>query len=746
MKKELCKRKRWFLLCLFPLLFSCDDKMSDHYENPGLKSSIWELLEERGNYSIFLSAVERSGFRPYLEGKGIATVMAPDDEAFTSYFATHNTSIESMPLSDLKKLVGFHLLYYSYNKSNLENFRPEGQSGGDASGNLGAGMYYKFRTRSSNSPTKASSTQGEITLYHLERFIPIFSHNFFKTKKIENAERNYKFFYPDSEWTGANGFNVSGASVKEYELAANNGYVYTIDRVLEPMETIYDELKNNPAYSTFLNLYDSYSYYEYDATLSADFGHTAGVDSLYLHKHNYIPPIALEWPVSNFVLLNTLASVSYSIFALSNDALTDFYNRYWAGRGYASIYTLDPLIRRYFLYEFLYAGSVVFPDQITKGEVESYTGNQFNFDPYSLSYKKMCINGSLYGLDKIDVPVLFASVIGPAFREKEFACFLYTLDGSGTLTNYSNQDFKYTVLMPNESAFNNSNYGLKYGTTSNSLVENPDSDEPLALSPTKMANIVDSHVLNREVELKETGVQVLASNIPYNYWFVKDGKITCNRYFNKLLTPGATFDPFVPFRKIEGIGAGNWNNGRVYAYDASIANGGQVFDTDNQLVSFESNLVYALFNVNDTRYSYYAFSQLLKKAGLLVNGNIPSIKGRYIAFIPTNEAIEKALTEGRLPGAKGTTLSGEFDQAVLKAYLSNYFIDANSITTYPYPGSDMRSGAYETYGGNSINYIDNGTSLSVQLQGKSVIPVLSQYYYFPFAYNDGAFHFINEIF
>lgn len=55
-------------------------------------------------------------------------------------------------------------------------------------------------------------------------------------------------------------------------------------------------------------------------------------------------------------------------------------------------------------------------------------------------------------------------------------------------------------------------------------------------------------------------------------------------------------------------------------------------------------------------------------------------KGRFVAFIPTNEAIQTALSEGKIPGATNASfdedgkLTGEFDTATLKDYLNSYFI------------------------------------------------------------------------
>lgn len=92
-------------------------------------------------------------------------------------------------------MIGFHLLYYSYNKNKLVNFRPEGDLITDEEMNKNAGLYYKFRTRSSNVPTMEveASTGKRRMVYHLDRFIPVFSYRFWDTKKLDAAS-NYTYF------------------------------------------------------------------------------------------------------------------------------------------------------------------------------------------------------------------------------------------------------------------------------------------------------------------------------------------------------------------------------------------------------------------------------------------------------------------------------------------------------------------------------------------------------------------------
>ena len=210
MRNVMNRKRHWLLLLLLsPFFLSCEDKMDEHYEKPEwLKGTAWEVLsnEYGGKFSMFLEAAELSGFKPILDGKSVATVMAPDNDAFAAYLEEHGyVSVKDIPTDDLKKLIGYHLIYYSYSKSDLENFRPEDSATSkdddddDELGVLQPGMYYKFRTHSTSPITKEvdPSTNNTVTVYHLERFLPVFSHHIFASKGID-AKKNYEFFYPNS--------------------------------------------------------------------------------------------------------------------------------------------------------------------------------------------------------------------------------------------------------------------------------------------------------------------------------------------------------------------------------------------------------------------------------------------------------------------------------------------------------------------------------------------------------------------
>ena len=742
-------------LLLLPLIFtSCEDKMDEHYKIPDwLKGSAFQVLESKGNYTIFLEGVEKAGFKPIVNGKSILTVMAPNDSAFSIYLQKKGlTSISEMNQTELKKLIGFHLMYYAFDWNKLVNFRPmEGDGASEEQKAVLAGYYYKYRTKSSDAITREfnAAINDTVSVYHLERFLPVFSHMLFATKGID-AKYNYEYFYQDSEWTGGtNGFNVSNASVQNSEnVITDNGYLYFIDQVLEPLETIYTELKNRyDNYSVFFNLYNSYTKYILDPDLTKNFGNG---QNLYLHGHGELPPIAYEWPVTSFSAIADLSSKCYNIFAPSNTALNSFFNDFWKEGGYASLSDLDPLILKYFLNQsFANISSPVFPQEISSGKVLTSYGTPININPDDVNLRKVCVNGVLYGLEKMTAPAIFSSVAGPAFKYVDYCNFLYTLDGSDLLLALASQESQFISLMPAVSQFTKETMILSTLTTGKVLQKfSDDVGTYVDMSAGEMTDIVNIHLSNGASELSVAGTQVIETNIAFNYWFVNNGKITTNSLFNQYLNPEFTGDPFVPFTEIKN-GNGTWDNGKAYSYEYD-----GLFKADES-----DGLEYALAICNDTRYPYYLFSQLLQKAGLVNEDQITFLMQdtRFISFIPTNDAVKNNLL--KIPGASALTVSGTgslsgtltvANKTKLAGWLRSLFItsDLNTFTGYPYPGAGLK-GDFDTYGNYKVSIIDDGAGIPLKVSFKNgeniPVQVISKYQYLPFAFKDGCFHLVEDI-
>ena len=347
-------------------------------------------------------------------------------------------------------------------------------------------------------------------------------------------------------------------------------------------------------------------------------------------------------------------------------------------------------------------------------------------------------------------PAIFSSVVGPAFKDKNYIAYLYALDGSDNILSLASNKSKFVTLIPSNEQFENSDPPMRlYETTQGKELQEYSALEGtfVAMGKGRKQSIVNIHTAQNVGELKTTGIQVVPTNATFNYWYVRDGKITTNALFNEQLRPDYTGDPFVVFHEIQNNGA-SWDNGRAYAYDYPMLFSEASGDGLERLLSVG----------NDKRYEYYLFSQLLQKAGLAdaKNGVMPSLAGaglRLIAFAPTNEAIKQNIA--KIPGCASLKVGNDYtltgnvtgnNKTNLANYLRQYFISSlmNSFSSYPYPGSECK-GDYLSMSGETLNINDDGTTLSIMKDGGTPVAVSTKYDSLPFVFADGCLQFIDGI-
>ena len=769
------KRTLRVALCLAlggALLSSCQDIADDdHYKSPSwLKGNAWEVLQGEGRYTQFLHAIELTGYKPIVNGQSILTVMAPDDDAWQRYLTAEGCqSVDDVWQRDpagLKKTVGFHLMYYAYDWAKLVNFRPsEGDGAGEEAKERNAGLWYKHRTRSQDDMEdmrgKLSGQDTTLTVYHYERFLPVLSNKFFSSYGID-AKHNYEYFFPQSQWTvSGDGFQVANASVQDRQaVVTDNGYLYHVSQVVRPMETIYQTLKQKPDYSDFIALYDQYASFSPAATETSD---NVG-RPVYQLVHSPLPNIACEWPTTNFRQMSLLESQGHTIFAPTNEAIASFFQDYWTKEGgYEKLSDLDPLITEYFIRQSFADGNIIrFPEEINNGEVTTVFGTVIDIDPESVDDRLFCENGVVYGMNQMKAPRIFTSVVGPAFCDTTYQCFLYTLDKSELILSLASQNTSFLALVPSNRQYlqNEPAMRLNVTTQGKNLEVYSDVDGNYAnMGSSQARSIVNMHTAMGTVDLKTVNPslgyynpRVVETNTAFNYWFILDGQITTNARFNEQLNPAYEGTPFVDFRQIEGTSSGRlqggdgWTNGMTYAYDADDLFAEQTGDGVEHLLAIG----------NDKNYAYYLFSQLLQKAGLAAGGLLPSLASegnRLIVFVPTNEAIRQHLEE--IPGASRLTIAADgtmsgtptgTQKTELANYLRRYFVSSlmNTFTSYPYPGSQCK-GRFLTMGGDYVELRDNVGQLSIGMEGAASVAFSQQYHQLPFAFSDGCMQLIEGV-
>lgn len=750
-------------------LMSCQDIADDdHYKAPAwLKGNAWQVMESEGNYSTFLHAIELTGFKPIVSGQSILTVMAPDDAAWSTYLTQEGySSVDEMwqqAPTKLKNTVGYHLMYYAYDWQKLVNFRPnEGDGATAEQREQRAGLWYKHRTHSQDGmETMRGKLDGQdttVTVYHYERFLPVLSNRFFQTTGID-AKQNYEYFFSNTPWSvSGDGFQVANASVNGgAATVTDNGYLYHVSQVVKPLETIYQTLRQNENYSNFVKLYDRYAHFVPATTETSD---NVG-EQVYLLSHSPLPNIAQEWMTTDYRAMSLLSSGGYTIFAPSNQAIAQFFQNYWTKEGgYETLDDLDPLISQYFIMQSFTSNSTIhFPEEISQGLVETSFGTPIEISPADVDDRLFCENGVVYGMNEMAPPAIFSAVVAPAFKDTTYQCYLYTLDKSDLILSLASNKSEFVVLVPSNKQYNDNDPAMRLNsTTAGRLLEvySAENGNYANMGQGQARDIINIHTAANVSSLKTSGIQVVETNTAFNYWYVYNNMITTSARFNEQLNPTYEGSPYVEFHPIEPTtaswGAGRWSNGMAYSYDSPDLFTEQTGD----------GLEHLLAVGNDKNYEYYLFSQLLQKAGLVSGGLMPSLASegnRLVVFVPTNEAIRQHLKD--IPGCKSLSVADDYtlkgtvsaaNKTLLANYLRNYFISSltNTITTYPYPGSQM-AGTFLAMSGEKIDIVNEGATtqdsgtLSIGFHQGTRVAVSQKYHCLPFAFSDGCLQFIDGI-
>ncbi len=732
-------KKSWICLFVGLLLFgSCDQEMDKYYDIPkSLTGNAMEILEERGNYTHFLNAVERIGYTDVISGRGIVTVLAPTDQAFEKWLADNNySSVQDVPEAELNKLITFHLIYYSFNKESFANFRPEGASNENSSTASTAGLYYKFRTRSKDPISQVldntvSPGQDQVirNIYHYDRFVPVLSTYLFETKGID-AAYNYEYFYPDNTWSAeqAGDFEISNASVIDYAIVADNGYVYTIDKMLEPLETIYTELENNSNYSDFLKIYERFTGFELDNEATQNYGNG---EDLYLRGFLAgLPQIAWEWPTNYYYELAVLSRKTYNIFAPDNNSLQVFFNEFWAD--YYDSFDKVPYTPLRFLLENHFAEEVdiVFPEEIKKGKILTNFGTTIDFDPENTDLRRLCANGTLYGLNNVMKPRMFESVTAPMFQNPNYNYFLLLIDNAYNLISaLTSENTEFSLFLPtNQTVLKTSisGSGLSYANQNPNLyggeeIQMEGDDGPVSIGLGTKNSLTSNHIGSRLVSsVGNYKVFETLSSFQYLLLDEETDKVYSSEIYNLYPGRAPTATPIY-----------NAYNGVTYSLDGTA--------DEEQMMLLADNSLFKNVMVQGTPSQFQQMRVQYNRAQFTSSPFFGFMMGnRFIALVVENDVL--------------TERAGEFptnNAAGLDNALKYYFIDVNTsnLGGYPFPGSGIE-GEVQTFCVNSkgerakLTIIDTGTEIQFKDVKGNIVKATNL---FPNIYADGAAYLIDGL-
>ena len=644
--------------------------------------STCRILESRGNFTSFIKALDRSGYRRLVDGGGLVTVFAPDDAAFGSYLQEKygTTDVDQVPVEELTLLVGCHMIQFAYTPEDFLSFSMVSSDDGTDTGD---GACYKYKTygRPAIEEYTDPLNRRKVKIFSREKYMPVFSTRMFAKRGISDAEGDYRLLFPDVNWQGANDRLYAGnAAVTESGIPTDNGYLYIVDKVMEPARTVYKELSDNASsadYSLCKGLFDRVSLYKYDATVSKNYAGASG-DSLFYFYHwkepartAEIPEIASEWTYhdESGVVFDRGLRYANNCFLPQDDVLEEYLKNYFSEYGTQTQEDFLGLIPKNAIYHFLRAHvygtrDLILPSELNMSPVVGVNGEHFNLSTSELKDVRYCSNGVIYGMDKVFEPAVFTCLTAPLFRYPQFTFYARAFNTKNMYQQTVDMNNRFTLFIQNDQDLATAGYSSSEGSSTHG-------DYTFRSKSGNMnANAVSNLLMSQFVY---GDLPALEETDELRYFVAKDEKT----YF--YIKNKALFD----------------YSGKELSVKAS-------FDTDNGTVFQTDRVIPArvgAYSETGKMPEYQQFKSLMITAGLGNNsGGLVTPIADGLVFFPTNEAILAAKDAGMIP----EVVDGDVTE--LRKYLQYYFVPLkkNKLNFYLLPGLGPEGATTEAYSGRYV--------------------------------------------
>jgi uncharacterized surface protein with fasciclin (FAS1) repeats len=661
-----------FIFSAVVLLFACKKKTyDDYYARPAnLEPPIYQQLQSKGNFTKFVSLIDRSGYKQTLSAAGYWTIFAPSDSAFqsdqnfTAWLQSRNiSSFEAIDSATAQSIVQYLLVFNAFDRSRIDDYQ----------GSLGwvPDNAYKRRTayytgfyndttftgQQVKSVASNRNNNGTSSYYNPadnnNKYIPYFTTEFFAAKGL--SANDYNYFYPNTSFSG---FNVVNAKVTQQNIVAENGTIYVIDHVVTPLLSLDQYLRTRPEFSEFKKLFDRYMVQFLQNT---DATHryqvlTGNPDNVFVKVYSNL--LAFSPNSENYFKLqdNDGQKDGWTMMAPRNDSLLAYLDRI-VKEGYGSVNNLPLNVMADLLNSHMWQATV-WPSKFNA--TYNFLGEPAHLDAQAnVIDKRVLSNGIFYGTNKVNEPNVFSTVYGKAYLNPKFTIMTRLLDMD--LRNIiTNPNLKFTVFMMPDAVLAAQGYGYNlnanawtFGTSSNdsnrlnllrilntSVIETPN-NELANIGTPGFSGTISSY--GGEV-IRYNGNQIIAAgtkdrNITVTIDSVKTTKNGKVVYLNNLL-----YFTYVPVGKhLEGLGTPTTS---------------------------EYNLFWNYLK-NSTAYD-------------AASNTITGMSGGsfYTVFVPNNAAIRQAITDGLLPG---TAASPNFnptttaDKLLVEKFILYHVLDKHTV-------------------------------------------------------------------
>ena len=650
--------------CFLLLIISCkkETALDEYYNREGnFSGSIYDALDSSGLYKYFIDGVDSTEFANQLKHT-LITVVAPSDKAFKAYLEKYGySSISGIPTEELQDLIGQHIITWPHSPTSFE-IDP-----------------YNFKRQSNmanRSITKYISDEDrDVEFVRQSKYLQFY---FPEMLAQYGASANDYKLVTGSILSEKTGFNVYGAQVDSI-VPYGNGWVYYVDSVIEPRESLDDWLLASNNYSLFSEIYNRYSItLPLKAQNGSDINPSINIkkSSLFQSDITYQTDAYLDYETVSSIRITLNAGSGYTVIAPNDKGLQNFIDTCFANyTGFKSeleivdMNSMENLhvhkIARLLISSYIFNNRLLFPSAFVSSEgINGFEGTNIKLTDNEITEYKLCSNGLGYGINKYIVPRSFKSVMKPVTTTPDYTYFLAAVTKAKIL-NYLNSDSNnYTLMIPTDSAF------IRSGIVMQSYPDFVNNGGTALEKQNQMQNeviFVDTTVSNTTALTTQTLFDII-----FNHVFIGN------------VTPGAQ-KQYILNARGDYVGMAQdslWSGGNIEprllkdgsAESVKITKSFTGMDNGKAYVvnKLIKSATYSLGNMLITDTAYSRFSDVCQSSGLLTSNGTLKIYGNYsTVFVPTNSAMDQYISEGKLPA----------DEESLQTFVKYFFVDKSVFTT-----------------------------------------------------------------
>lgn len=241
------------LLFILILLVRCTSEKDAYFQRPGwLEPPIYDVLKSKGHFTNYLKCVDSTLYATVLQGAGLYTVFAPNDDAFAAYLSNNGyASVADIPDSIVDKIVAYSICNSTYSFDSLGvrgEFKYKTQ-------------YYAlpYRDPEYNNEWVVDQTMenGWTNSYNNYKFMPSFTNTFFTSNTPPLTAADYNVFFPNVSYSGK---NIQEGEIVQADMRAENGIIHEVSTVNLPLDNI-AKILNRPENNVFKSLVDAKDVY-----------------------------------------------------------------------------------------------------------------------------------------------------------------------------------------------------------------------------------------------------------------------------------------------------------------------------------------------------------------------------------------------------------------------------------------------------------------------------------------------------